>query len=292
MRELRAISGKSRTRMELPPARYSPELPHPARTHRSYEPSVLINRSRSYNPSQGMRLPISDELLRGHSAASADAVLEAVLRGALSPTQASTTPSFLALMARDLPPAHATRLIEALCAELQRLSASDSSLLASAPRLAEGITVDDDDYSVAVASLATSRAEVKALRAEVKTLRQALLGTHTAAHYPSLSRASQRALMERPMYTVVRTSAEGRRRDGMRPSSPSPAGDLGPPQFTAREAHKTYQAGPGAPGTRGGVGGWTRGRFPVPRPPDKYRPRVGGPTVGVEIYNALHPGGR
>ena len=143
---------------------------------------------------------------------------------------------------------------------------------------------------MAVASLATSRAEVKALRAEVKTLRQALLGTHTAAHYPSLSRASQRALMERPMYTVVRTSAEGRRREGMRPSSPSPAGDLGPPQFTAREAHKTYQAGPGAPGTRGGVGGWTRGRFPVPRPPDKYRPLVGGPTVGVEIYNALRPG--
>ena len=227
-----------------------------------YEPFVLINRSRSYNPSQGMRLPISDELLRGHSAASADAVLEAVLRGALSPTQASTTPSFLALMARDLPPAHATRLIEALCAELQRLSASDSSLLASAPRLAEGITVDDDDYSVAVASLATSRAEVKALRAEVKTLRQALLGTHTAAHYPSLSRV---CAAEQLMYTVVRTSAEGRRmrvcghrRRRRRVGTAAIHGARGAQDVPGRS---------GRSGTRGGVGGWTRGRFPVPRPP-------------------------
>ena len=115
LREL-TISAANGISMELPPARYSPELPHPARTHRSYESSVLINRSRSYAPSQHMRLPISDELLRGHSAASADAVLEAVLRGALSPTQASTTPSFLALMARDLPPAHSASMSRVACA--------------------------------------------------------------------------------------------------------------------------------------------------------------------------------
>ena len=257
--------------MELPPARYSPELPHPARTHRSYEPSVLINRL-IVQPVARHALAHQRRAFEGHSAASADAVLEAVLRGAPS-TQASTTPSFLALMARDLLPAHATRLIEALCASCSA-SPRASSLLASAPRLAEGITVDDDDYSVAVASLATSRAE-KALRAEVKTLRQALLGTHTAAHYLARARRSARSWSGR-----CTPSHERRRTPSGRHAAVVVAGGRSGTAAIhgARRTRRTRQVR--APGARRRGGDARRS---VPRPPDKYRPRVGGPTVGGDL---------
>lgn len=122
-------------------------------------------------------------------------VVQLVMEGACSAT--SLTPQQCALLAHDLPNGARFRLIEQLCATLQRLTSeqegSDTAGLSGKDLLAAALE-RDASLAQAQATMRAQQKELAQLRADNLTMHAQLIEREAQLAWPSVSKASRREL--------------------------------------------------------------------------------------------------